>query len=521
MSGCGVPHIFLSGRVRRKNKVTLRAPFEEHSLSFSEFNLPAPILKALEQEGYTEATPIQAEAVPLVMAGRDLIGSAQTGTGKTAAFMLPALALLSDNKQPRVRGPRVLVLAPTRELATQILDTARKLGKFMKLNTVSILGGMPYRLQLQLLSRPVDLMVATPGRLIDHIERGRVSLADLEMLILDEADRMLDMGFVDAVETIVSASPATRQTLLFTATFDKRMVQLTSKMLKDPARVAIEATTMTVDKIEQRVHFADDLGHKRRLLAHLAASPEVEKAIIFAATKRDADTLAEELNNQGHQASALHGDMTQSARNYTVQKLKQGRIRLLVATDVAARGIDVKDLTHVINFDLPRQAEDYVHRIGRTGRAGASGIAISFASPADRQLVDRIERYTGATLTQHVIPGLEPTANFNKRSSSPRKPGGFNKGPRRFGGPAGSGGGYAGRSEGGNGGGGYAGRSEGGNGGGGGYAGRSEGGGYRGRSAGGNAAPAPRPYAGNSNSQGQKPASANHPGGDRPLKRAS
>jgi len=507
MSGCGVPHIFLSGRVRRKNKVTLRAPFEEHSLSFSEFNLPAPILKALEQEGYTEATPIQAEAVPLVMAGRDLIGSAQTGTGKTAAFMLPALALLSDNKQPRVRGPRVLVLAPTRELATQILDTARKLGKFMKLNTVSILGGMPYRLQLQLLSRPVDLMVATPGRLIDHIERGRVSLADLEMLILDEADRMLDMGFVDAVETIVSASPATRQTLLFTATFDKRMVQLTSKMLKDPARVAIEATTMTVDKIEQRVHFADDLGHKRRLLAHLAASPEVEKAIIFAATKRDADTLAEELNNQGHQASALHGDMTQSARNYTVQKLKQGRIRLLVATDVAARGIDVKDLTHVINFDLPRQAEDYVHRIGRTGRAGASGIAISFASPADRQLVDRIERYTGATLTQHVIPGLEPTANFNKRSSSPRKPGGFNKGPRRFGGPAGSGGGYAGRSEGGNGGGGYAGRGE--------------GGGYRGRSAGGNAAPAPRPYAGNSNSQGQKPAGANHPGGDRPLKRAS
>jgi superfamily II DNA/RNA helicase len=509
MSGCGVPHIFLSGRVRRKNKVTLRAPFEEHSLSFSEFNLPAPILKALEQEGYTEATPIQAEAVPLVMAGRDLIGSAQTGTGKTAAFMLPALALLSEFKQPRVRGPRVLVLAPTRELATQILDTARKLGKFMKLNTVSILGGMPYRLQLQLLSRPVDLMVATPGRLIDHIERGRVSLADLEMLILDEADRMLDMGFVDAVETIVAASPATRQTLLFTATFDKRMVQLTSKMLKDPARVAIEATTMTVDKIEQRVHFADDLGHKRRLLAHLAASPEVEKAIIFAATKRDADTLAEELNNQGHQASALHGDMTQSARNYTVQKLKQGRIRLLVATDVAARGIDVKDLTHVINFDLPRQAEDYVHRIGRTGRAGASGIAISFASPADRQLVDRIERYTGATLTQHVIPGLEPTANFNKRSSSPRKPGGFNKGPRRFGGPAGSGGGYAGRSEGGNGGGG-------------GYAGRGgEGGGYRGRSVGGGAAQAPRPYAGNSNSQGQKPAGANHPGGDRPLKRAS
>jgi superfamily II DNA/RNA helicase len=472
-------------------------------LLFSDFALPPQVLKALEQEGYTEPTPIQAEALPIVLEGRDLIGSAQTGTGKTAAFMLPALARLTEFKQPRPRGPRVLVLAPTRELATQILDTARKLGKFMRLNTVSILGGMPYRLQLQLLSRPVDIMVATPGRLIDHLERGRVSLADLEMLVLDEADRMLDMGFVDAVETIVAASPATRQTLLFTATFDKRMVQLTQKMLKDPARVAIEATTLTVDRIEQRVHFADDLGHKRRLLAHLASSPEVEKAIIFAATKRDADALADELNNQGHQASALHGDMTQSARNYTVQKLKQGRIRLLVATDVAARGIDVKDLTHVINFDLPRQAEDYVHRIGRTGRAGASGIAISFASPADRQLVDRIERYTGAAMAPHVIPGLEPTANFNKRTG-PRKPGGYNKGPRRFGGPA------AARSEGGNGGG-YAGRG----GEGGGYRGGE--GGYRGRNASGTGQ-GPRAYAGNG--QDHRPA-ANNAGGDRPLKRAS
>ncbi|GGF28943.1 ATP-dependent RNA helicase RhlE [Aliidongia dinghuensis] len=460
---------------------------------FSDFALPPQVLKALEQEGYNEPTPIQAQALPIVLEGRDLIGSAQTGTGKTAAFVLPALARLAEFKQPRPRGPRVLVLAPTRELATQILDATRKLGKFMRLNTVSILGGMPYRLQLQLLSRPVDLMVATPGRLIDHLERGRVSLADLEMLVLDEADRMLDMGFVDAVETIVAASPATRQTLLFTATFDKRMVQLTQKMLKDPARVAIEAETLTVDRIEQRLHVADDLGHKRRLLAHLAASPEVEKAIIFAATKRDADALAEELNAQGHQASALHGDMTQSARNYTVQKLKQGRIRLLVATDVAARGIDVKDLTHVINFDLPRQAEDYVHRIGRTGRAGASGIAISFASPADRQLVDRIERYTGAALAPHVIPGLEPTVSFSKRSG-PRKQGSYQNGPRRFGGPGGS---HAGRNEGS---GGYRGRSGG--------QGHYQGHGQRSHGQ------------GNHQGQGHAPA-ANQPGGDRPLKRAS
>jgi superfamily II DNA/RNA helicase len=380
-------------------------------LAFSDFDLHPNILKALDAAGFADPTPIQAAAIPLALAGRDLIGSAQTGTGKTAAFMLPALNRLAEPKLPRPHGPRVLVLAPTRELAQQILEATRKLGKFLRLHTVSVLGGMPYRVQLRELSRPIDVMVATPGRLIDLLDRKAVNLADLELLVLDEADRMLDMGFIEAVETIAALTPATRQTVLFTATFDRRLTALASKLLKNPERVAIEAT-MTVASIEQRLIVSDDMKHKRKLLAHLAASPELGKAIVFAATKRDADQLAEELRAAGRPAAALHGDMTQGARNATVRQLREGRVRVLVATDVAARGIDVPDLTHVINFDLPRQAEDYVHRIGRTGRNGASGIAISFAAPADRIQLERIERFTGSKLVEMIIPGLEPTVSL-------------------------------------------------------------------------------------------------------------
>ncbi|HVJ52415.1 MAG TPA: DEAD/DEAH box helicase [Aliidongia sp.] len=398
-------------------------------MTFKDFDLHPALLQALDAAGFSEPTPIQSAALPIVLNGRDVIGSAQTGTGKTAAFVLPALQRLTREMQPRPRGPRILVLAPTRELASQILDSVRKLGKFLRLHTVSVLGGMPYRVQLRELSRPIDLMVATPGRLIDLLDRRAISLADLEMLVLDEADRMLDMGFIDAVETIAAAAPASRQTVMFTATFDRRMNALAARLLKEPERIAIEASTVTMESIEQRVHLTDNMTHKRKLLNHLVSSPELGKAIIFAATKRDADQLAEDLKAQGHKAAALHGDMAQNARNWTVQQLRQGRVRLLVATDVAARGIDVPDITHVINFDLPRQPEDYVHRIGRTGRNGATGIAISFAAPADRQLVDRIERFTRAKLEPAVIDGLEPTFNFNFNSAAPRaarKPG-----PRR------------------------------------------------------------------------------------------
>ncbi|CBS87699.1 DEAD/DEAH box helicase [Azospirillum lipoferum] len=380
-------------------------------MTFSELGLHPLVLKALEAFEYTTPTPVQLAAIPPALQGRDILATAETGTGKTAAFMLPTLTRTAELPLNGAATPRVLVLAPTRELAKQVTDAARKYAKFMKLNIVDVVGGMPYREQLRLLSRPVDVLVCTPGRLLDHVARRRIALDEVEVLILDEADRMLDMGFLDDVETIAKCCPPTRQTLLFTATLDRRMAQLAGNLLRNPERVAVESQATAIN-VEQRLHHADDLDHKRRLLQHFAAQEEVGKAIIFAATKRDADTLAEELSAAGHAAAALHGDMDQTKRNRTLQRLRTGQVRLLVATDVAARGIDVRDITHVINFDLPRSAEDYVHRIGRTGRAGASGIAVSFASRADRETLVRIERYTKATLEVHVVPGLEPTRPF-------------------------------------------------------------------------------------------------------------
>jgi superfamily II DNA/RNA helicase len=388
-------------------------------MSFESLQLAPHLLKAIAACGYTEPTPIQAQSIPMALAGKDLIASAQTGTGKTAAFVLPALERLSTPSQLRGKGPRILVLTPTRELANQITDAVRSYGKFMRVRSGSILGGMPYREQLLMLSQPVDLIVATPGRLIDHLERGRINLSRLELLVLDEADRMLDMGFSEDVDKIAAAAPVDRQTLLFTATMDDAMAKLAQRLLKNPERIAIAPKKATLDLIEQRLHVADNLQHKNRLLQHLIADSSVTKAIIFSATKRDADSLAQELHSQGHSAAALHGDMTQGARNRTIVNMRRGKVRFLVATDVAARGLDVTGISHVINYDLPRFAEDYVHRIGRTGRAGASGIAISFASLNDLNYLAKIERFTGQTLPQHVIPGLEPTRPFRRLSSSP------------------------------------------------------------------------------------------------------
>jgi superfamily II DNA/RNA helicase len=305
------------------------------------------------------------------------------------------------------------VLAPTRELAMQVAQAARKHGKFLRLNIVEIVGGTPYRVQLNALARPVDVVIATPGRLIDHLERGRLDLGMVDTLVLDEADRMLDLGFADAVDLIASACAPARQTMLFTATLDRRMAKLAERLLKDPERVAVEQTSAPL-AIEHRFHLADHLTHKLRLAQHFAASTELTKAIVFVATKRDCDALADELANAGHRAKALHGDMDQRERSRTMERLRSGDVRILVATDVAARGIDVRDISHVINFDLPRTAEDYVHRIGRTGRAGAAGVAISFVGPADRGAVQAIERFTNQRAAFHVVPGLEPSTRYQR-----------------------------------------------------------------------------------------------------------
>ena len=400
----------------------------ETGATFAALGLNPAILKAVEEAGYTVPTPVQAQAIPEALAGHDLMASAQTGTGKTAAFILPALHRIAEPSAVRSKGPRVLVLTPTRELAQQVSDAATKYGKNMRLKVVSILGGMPYPLQNKLLSNPVDILVATPGRLIDHIERGRIDFSRLEMLVLDEADRMLDMGFIDDVERIAAATPATRQTLLFSATLDGVIGNLAKRLLKNPKRITVAAAQARHENIEQRLMYVDDMAHKNRLLDHLLRDTGLNQALVFTATKRDADTLADNLLAQGHSAAALHGDMNQRERNRTLTNLRRGQVRVLVATDVAARGIDVAGISHVINFDLPKFAEDYVHRIGRTGRAGASGIAVSFASNRDAVNLHKIERYTGQSINTHTIVGMEPKFKPRSQPSGPRsKPGGFGR----------------------------------------------------------------------------------------------
>ncbi len=386
-------------------------------MSFSDLSLHEALQRAIEATGYTEPTPVQAKAIPAALEGRDLIVSAQTGTGKTAAFMLPALSLLAEQPRKEGRGPRVLVLTPTRELAQQVTAAAQKYGSELRgVRTVSVLGGMPFPAQNKLLSRPYDIMVATPGRLLDHMSRGRIVFERLEMLVLDEADRMLDMGFIDDVEQIAAAMPAERQTLLFSATVEDRMAKLAANLLKNPERIAVDAGHTTKhEQIEQRVYYADDMEHKKKLLLSLLANPDVNQAIIFAGTRIDSDRLADELAEDGFAVDSLHGDMKQSSRNRTLTGLRTGRTKVLVATDVAARGIDVPGISHVVNYDLPKNAEDYVHRIGRTGRAGRTGIACSLVGPRDRGVLRRIEQFTQQQLAVLTIEGLEPRRRDSDR----------------------------------------------------------------------------------------------------------
>ena len=394
------------------------------SLKFDALQLDPAILRALQSAGYDSPTPVQAQAVPAALAGRDLMASAQTGSGKTAAFLLPALQKMIRRSDKPGKGPRVLVLTPTRELAMQVEKNAQLYAQNMKwLRSATLVGGAGFGFQIKALSRPIDLIVATPGRLMDHMRAGRIDFDRLEMLVLDEADRMLDMGFIDDIKTIVAATPDSRQTLLFSATWDGEVGKLARNLTKNPEVIEIERVDEQ-GKIEEQLLYCDDKNHKNRLLDHILRDANIDQCVIFTATKAMSEQLADELYEKGFAANCLH-----RWRNRTLNDLRRGRTKILVATDVAARGIDVPTITHVINYDLPKQAEDYVHRIGRTGRAGRTGIAISFADAREYMLVHKIERYLGRKLPETAIPGMEPTRKRSKAApSKPKGKGGWGKG---------------------------------------------------------------------------------------------
>ncbi|HHX2509250.1 TPA: DEAD/DEAH box helicase [Neisseria subflava] len=402
------------------------------SIKFADLNLDKNILSAVRSEGYESPTPIQAQAIPFALDGRDIMASAQTGSGKTAAFLLPTLQKLTKRSEKPGKGPRALVLTPTRELAAQVEKNALAYAKNMRwFRTVSIVGGASFGYQTRALSKPVDLIVATPGRLMDLMQSGKVDFARLEVLILDEADRMLDMGFIDDIETIVEATPTDRQTLLFSATWDGAVGKLARKLTKDPETIEVERVD-DQGKIEEQLLYCDDMRHKNRLLDHILRDANIDQCVIFTSTKAMTEVIADELYEKGFAANCLHGDMPQGWRNRTLMDLRKGRCKILVATDVAARGIDVPTITHVINYDLPKQAEDYVHRIGRTGRAGRTGIAITFAEVNEYVKVHKIEKYIGRKLPELTIEGMEPTRKRKSAGGKPKGKGGW--GDRKSGG---------------------------------------------------------------------------------------
>jgi ATP-dependent RNA helicase RhlE len=381
------------------------------SITFAKLGLAEPFLRALDRERFLEPTPIQASAIPPLLAGRDLLGVAQTGTGKTAAFALPMLQHLSGRPAPAHRyGTRALIVAPTRELALQIEESLHRLGGDQKRRIVAILGGLSRSAQVQRMRAGADIVVGTPGRICDLMATGELKLNQVSHFVLDEADRMLDLGFIRDIRRIVAALPIDRQSSLFSATMPQEVGRLAETLLRNPVRVDIARDEPIVLPIEQHVHYVDPAG-KRALLGRLLTDPALSRVIVFTRTKRAADRVAENLDTGGIRVSALHGNKSQPARQKALEQFRSGRARVLVATDIAARGIDVTGISHVINFDLPAQPEDYVHRIGRTARAGASGVAISFCDAAEHGTLRAIERMTGTVINiaGGSPPGLQPT----------------------------------------------------------------------------------------------------------------
>jgi ATP-dependent RNA helicase RhlE len=395
---------------------------------FTTLGLAEPLLRALGDEGYSEATPIQARTIPALMDGRDVLGIAQTGTGKTAAFSLPILQhIFETGGRPAPKTCRTLILAPTRELAIQIGESIRAYGRHMRVSSTVVVGGAKHGPQIKSMARGVDVVIATPGRLIDHLDSRNLSLRATEIVVLDEADHMLDLGFLVAIRRIVKELPKERQNVFFSATMPKQIGELASDMLHDPVRVSVTPVATTAERVAQKVYFIERT-RKRDLLADLLKEPEFSRTLVFTRTKRGADRVAKGLGHAGIASDAIHGDKSQSQRQRALADFKSGKIEVLIATDIAARGIDVDAVSHVINFELPEVAESYVHRIGRTARAGASGIAISFCDNEERGLLRDIEKATRQTIE---IEDLREDKSEPVRAEAPKRGRGGRPGGKR------------------------------------------------------------------------------------------
>ncbi|MGZ8137316.1 MAG: DEAD/DEAH box helicase [Methylococcaceae bacterium] len=380
-------------------------------MSFKKLGLTDELLKAVTEQGYTTPTPVQSKAIPVILAGKDVLAGAQTGTGKTASFTLPLLQRLAENCDPhqKPRRVRALILVPTRELAAQVYESVKVYGKFLPLHAEAIVGGASIGIQTRNLRRGCDIVVATPGRLIDHVQQRNINLSNIEILVLDEADRMLDMGFLPDIRKIMSLLPKQRQSLLFSATVSNVIKSLAAQLLNNPVEVEVAKQNATADTISERV-YGIHREHKRALLSYLIGSNNWKQVLIFVRTKHGADRLEKQLIDDGIRTAALHGDKTQGARNKALEQFKNGKVTALVATDIAARGLDIDDLPHVVNFDLPHVPEDYVHRVGRTGRAGASGEALSLVSSEEAYLLVEIEKFLKRQIPRVADTGYEPVS---------------------------------------------------------------------------------------------------------------